>query len=117
MAIKKILTKDERVKKEINRLKKIFKTLDKNKLDTVQTLIQNAAFMSVTLEDLQEIINKDGCTHEYTNGANQAGVKRSAEMDVYIAMTRNQSTIIKQLTDLAPPKVRTKSKMEALKNE
>ena len=56
MAAKKDLTKDQRIKREIARLKRVFRDLDKNKLQTVESLIKNAAFMAVSLEELQEII-------------------------------------------------------------
>ena len=47
MATKKELTKDQKIKREINRLKRVFRDLDKNKLQTVESLIRNAAFMAV----------------------------------------------------------------------
>ena len=68
MAAKKDLTKDQRIKREIARLKRVFRDLDKNKLQTVESLIKNAAFMAVSLEELQEIINAEGYTVEYQNG-------------------------------------------------
>ena len=60
VATKKELTKEQKIKKEIARLKRVFKDLDKNKLQTVESLIKNAAFMAVSLEELQEIINAEG---------------------------------------------------------
>lgn len=68
MATKKELTKEQKIKKEIARLKRVFKDLDKNKLQTVESLIKNAAFMAVSLEELQEIINAEGYVVEYQNG-------------------------------------------------
>ena len=73
MATKKELTKEQKIKKEIARLKRVFKDLDKNKLQTVESLIKNAAFMAVSLEELQEIINAEGYVVEYQNGENQKG--------------------------------------------
>jgi hypothetical protein len=96
------LSKDERIKKEIKRLKKLYKNLSKDKLSAVTSLIQNAAFMSVTLEDLQKAINENGCISTYQNGENQWGTKKSPEADVYNTMIKNYSTIIKQLTDMLP---------------
>lgn len=117
MAAKKILSKEEKIRREIARLKRVFKNLDGNMLITVQSLIQNAAFMSVTLEELQETINKDGCTSKYQNGENQFGTKKSPEIEIHIAMTKNHAVVIKQLTDLVPPEKRKDSKLEALRNE
>lgn len=117
MAVKKVLSKDSKVKKEIDKLKKIFKDLDKNKLNAVISLIENAAFMTVTLEELQETININGCISQYQNGKNQFGTKKSPEVEIYIAMTKNYSAIIKQLTELIPPEKRKSSKLQALRNE
>ena len=76
MATKKELTKEQKIKKEIARLKRVVKDLDKNKLQTVESLIKNAAFMAVSLEELQEIINAEGYVVEYQNGENQKGTKQ-----------------------------------------
>ena len=117
MATKKFLSNEEKIKREVNRLKKIFKDLDKNMLATVLPLIQNAAFMSVTLDELQEAINRDGCVSEYKNGENQYGMKKSPEVEIHIAMTKNYTVVIKQLAELVPPEKRRDSRLEALLKE
>lgn len=101
----KDLSKEERIKKEIKRLKKIFNKLDDDIKKVTQSLIENAAFMSVTLEDLQEVINAEGVISEYQNGANQWGTKKSPEVEVYNTMIKHYMNIIKQLTDLLPKEV------------
>jgi len=117
MATKKELTKDQKIKREITRLKRVFKDLDKNKLQTVESLIRNAAFMAVSLEELQEIINVEGYTVEYQNGENQRGTKQSEAVKTHIAMTKNHASIIKQLTELVPPEKKKDSKLQALRDE
>lgn len=117
MATKKELTKEQKIKKEIARLKRVFKDLDKNKLQTVESLIKNAAFMAVSLEELQEIINAEGYVVEYQNGENQKGTKQSDAVKIHIAMTKNHAAIIKQLTDLVPPEKKKESKLQALRDE
>lgn len=117
MSIKDNLSKDGKIKKEIARLKKVFRDLDKNKLQTVESLIRNAAFMAVSLEELQDIINADGYTEEYQNGANQKGVKQSEAVKTHIAMTKNHASIIKQLCELVPAEKKKKSKLQALRDE
>lgn len=117
MATKKELTKEQKIKREITRLNRVFKDLDKNKLQTVESLIRNAAFMSVSLEELQEIINEEGYTVEYQNGANQSGTKQSDAVKTHIAMTKNHASIIKQLTDLVPPEKKNESRLQALRDE
>ena len=117
MAAKKDLTKDQRIKREIARLKRVFRDLDKNKLQTVESLIKNAAFMAVSLEELQEIINAEGYTVEYQNGENQKGTKQSDAVKTYIAMTKNHASIINQFTDLVPPEKQKESRLQALRDE
>lgn len=90
------------IKKEARRLTKILKDVDKNKKETVKRLIENAAFMAVTLDELQEEINKNGVVSEYKNGENQYGTKKSPEVEVYNTMVKNQMAVIKQLCELAP---------------
>ena len=117
MAAKKDLTKDQRIKREIARLKRVFRDLDKNKLQTVESLIKNAAFMAVSLEELQEIINAEGYTVEYQNGENQKGTRQSDAVKTHIAMTKNHASIIKKLTDLVPPEKKKESRLQALRDE
>jgi hypothetical protein len=109
MTTKTDLTKEERIKKEQRRLTRIFKNMPIGRKDTVQSLIANAAFMAVTLEDLQETITRDGVISEYQNGENQWGTKKSPEVDVHIAMTKNHIAVIKQLCDLLPTEDGTKA--------
>ena len=110
-------TKEQRIKQENTRLRGIYKELDENKKKIILPLIQKAAFMHVELEDLQAHIAENGITEEYQNGENQHGRKRSPEADVYIALTKNYTAIIKQLTELAPAAPRKKSKLEMLREE
>jgi hypothetical protein len=110
------LEKAKKIKKEVTRLKGVFKNLDKNKLTAVLSLINRAAAMSVYLEELEATINRDGYKENYRNGANQHGIKQTVEIEIYNSMSRNFYTIIKQLSDLAPPAERKDSKLAALRN-
>lgn len=111
------LTKDQRIKKEITRLRRVLRELDKNKLAVVESLIYNAAFMAVSLAELQEIINAEGYTDEYQNGKNQSGTKQSEAVKIHLSMTKNHAAVIKQLADLAPPVKRKNSALQALRDE
>lgn len=86
----------------MTRLNGLLKKLDNKKKKAVDSLIKNAAFMAVTLEDLQEEINEDGVTEKYQNDANQFGVKKSSAVEVYNTMIKNHVQVMKQLTDLLP---------------
>lgn len=96
------IPKESRIKKEINRLKKLYKDMEPDTMKRVIALINNAAFMTITLEDLQLAINKDGGISKYQNGENQFGTKKSPEVEIYNTMIKNLASIIKQLTDLTP---------------
>lgn len=117
MATRTEKTKEQKIKTEISRLKRVFKDLDGNKLKTVDSLIKNAAFMAVSLEELQEIINTEGYIAPYKNGEHQHGTKQSDAVKTHIAMTKNHASIIKQLTDLVPPERKKESKLQALRDE
>ena len=88
--------------KELSKLKKIFKDIEDSKKKTAEKLIENVAFMAESLDQLQEIIKEKGFTEEYQNGANQYGVKKCSEVEIYNTMIKNYSSVIKQLVDLLP---------------
>jgi len=88
--------------KEIKRLKKIFKNLPKDRMAIAIPLIENAAFMRVTLEDLQAHIEEHGCSEDYKNGANQFGKKATVESQTYNAMIKNYNTVTDRLEKMLP---------------
>ena len=104
-----------RINREKKRLQELFKDLDPNKLKTCQALIDRAAFITISLQDLEEQLNETGWVEEYQNGENQSGRKKAAAADVHISLTKNLNAIIKQLLDLVPPAQRA-SRLEELMN-
>ena len=96
------ITTDTRIKRERERLLEIFSELDEKRRNTAVSLIENAAFMTVTLEELRKTISENGVVSEYQNGENQFGTKKSPEVEVYNTMIKNFTTIIKTLCDMLP---------------
>ena len=96
------ISRETRILNEIKRINSILTKMEKHTKIAVKSLIENAAFMAVTLQDLQAIINVKGAVEKYQNGANQHGVKKSSEVEVYNSMIKNYSSVMKQLTDLLP---------------
>jgi hypothetical protein len=98
------LEKDRRVKEEKERLRAILKDLeiDSQRMDIAKSLIANAAFMAITLQDLQDEINANGVVSEYQNGENQWGTKQSPEASTYISLVNRHNAVMKQLIDLLP---------------
>ena len=105
-----------RIKKEKARLSKLFEGLEKNKRETCAALIDRAAFITVSLEDLEEQLNEAGWTETYQNGENQNGVKKSAAADVHISLTKNLNAIVKQLLEMVPPAQKAGRLSEMMKN-
>lgn len=117
MATKKDLSKEQKIKKEINRLRRALKDLDKNKLVVVEPLIKTAAFTAVSLQELEDTINENGFIVEYKNGENQYGTKQSDEVKTLIALQKNLAAALKTLADIAPPMQKKESRLKTLMGE
>jgi hypothetical protein len=111
---KKELSKDQKIKKEVARLKRALADLDRNKLAVVLPLINAAAFMAVSLAELERAVNENGYTVEYQNGENQFGTKQSDEVKTLLAMQKNLTAAIKTLADIAPASKPKKSRLQDL---
>ena len=103
-SISNYVDKQKRIKKEIGRLRKLFKEIDENKKKLVDSTIADVAFMTVTMQDLREKIVRDGTTVEYKNGENQWGVKQSPDVQMYLQMSQKQTQAMKILVDCLPKK-------------
>ena len=106
--------KETRIRKEKERLSEIFKDLEENKLKTSRALIDRAAFITISLEDLEEQLNATGWVEYYQNGENQSGMKKAAAADVHISLTKNLNAIIKQLLEMVPPAQKESRLMEMM---
>lgn len=101
-SISSYLEKTKRIKREANRLKKLFANIDENKKKLVFTTIEDVAFMTITMQDLREIIIRYGTTAEYKNGENQYGTKQSPEAQYYLQLSQKQTQAMKILVDCLP---------------
>ena len=101
-SISEYLEKQKRIKKEISRLRKLFKVIDENKKKLVLTTIDDVAFLTVAMQDSRENIIRDGTTVEYKNGENQYGTKQSPDAQLYLAMSQKQTQAMKILLDCMP---------------
>ena len=96
------MSKEERIKAEKIRLAALFWNLPREKFYTLLGLIDQAAFLRVTLDDMQQAINADGVTDEYKNGENQTGVKISAELQAYNKTAALYEKITRRLMEHVP---------------
>lgn len=109
-------TKEQRIKTEFNKLKKLCNGLPKNKLAVTLPLIEQAAFMRITLADLQKEISEAGCVEEYQNGRNQSGFKVTAALQAYNSTVKNYAAVCERLDRILPASP-VGSKLAALLND
>jgi hypothetical protein len=95
------IEKEELIKKELTKLNKIYKNIEKDRKTIVDNLIQNCAFMTATLQELQENINNNGVEEVFINGR-QEMMRESPSAKIYNQMIKNYQSAIKQLMELLP---------------
>ena len=97
------MEKVKRIKKEQLRLNRIYKNIEDKKKQTVQGLIQRAAFMRITLEDFEVDLDETGFVEMFQQGKEQEPYERKRPVaDLYNTMNTSYQKITKQLTDLLP---------------
>lgn len=107
MAIKTELDKDTRILKEERRLRRIYRTIDKDNKAIIDGLIQRAAYMRVTLEDYEKDLDEKGYVELFTQSEKTEPYERERPVArLYNTMNKNYQSIIKQLGDLVPKEVK-----------
>lgn len=96
------MEKDGRISSEIERLNNILVNIHESKRNIAKGLIENIAFMSVMLEDMQEEIKKKGATIEAVNGNGFTVISENPTMKSYNTTVNRFTTATKQLFDLLP---------------
>jgi cell fate (sporulation/competence/biofilm development) regulator YlbF (YheA/YmcA/DUF963 family) len=112
-----MLSREKRIEHELSRISIYFEELDENKKAMIEPLLQNAAFMRIALEDLQEEISKEGPVEQYKNGNQQYGMKQSAALQAFNSTIKNYAAVIKTLTGFLPAKAELMTKLKALKKD
>lgn len=100
------LDRVKRIKKEEARIKKLFGKIDEDRKKLVLSTIADVAFMTVTMQDLRETINREGTTAVYKNGENQYGTKQSPESQTYLQLSQKLTQAMKILVDCMPKQQR-----------
>ena len=96
----KIKNKEELISGKIAELKRIYKGIETTRKKNAEMIIPNAAFMAISMMELEKIINVKGYSEEYQNGANQRGVKKCSEVETYNNFAKNYLSYIQQLDDM-----------------
>lgn len=103
MAIKQEKTKEKRTGAEKLRLTKIYKDIPEEKKRLIEGLINRAAFMRITLEDMEEDLDTNGFVEPFTQSEKTEPYERERPVArLYNTMNKNYQSIIKQLSDLLP---------------
>lgn len=101
---KKIYTKEELIKKEKNRLKRIFKDMDENRKKMAEGLFEEAAFMKIALQDLKAEVVEEGTVDEMQQGTYKIKREHPA-LKSYNTMISKYTTTLKILCDMLPKEV------------
>lgn len=96
------MDKDELIKKEIRELNKLFRDIPANRKKLVDGLIQNAAFMRVTLEELQGEVIENGAVIQCQSGNGFDTIKDNPAQKAYTTMVARYTQIINQLQNFLP---------------
>jgi len=105
MVSKKEITKDERLNLEEKRLRVSYKDLPKDSLIVADGLIRRAAYMRVTLEDMEKDLDENGFVELFSQSEKTEPYERERPVArLYNTMNKNYQSIVKGLTDLVPKK-------------
>ena len=108
--------KETRILEVQRELESLCEGLSQKKRAVALPLIAQAAFMQITLEDLQKEIIQGGCTEGYQNGRNQSGNKATAALQAYNSMVKNYAGVCERLDRILPDSP-VGGKLMALLNE
>ncbi len=101
MSKKKEVDKDKLVKREINRLTKLFADIERNRRLTAKGMIEEAAYMRITLQELKKEIDKEGPIDEMSQG-DYSILREHPALKSYNTMVQRYTNIIDKLTGLHP---------------
>ena len=107
------LNKEKNIKQEINRIKKLYKDFPKEKSKVLEGLINESAFIKVSLEELRDNLLKNGFTEVFEQGEQRFNRERP-EVKIYTTFIQRYSNVMKQLIDLLPVEVKKEEAYELL---
>lgn len=96
------MDKDKAIQNEINKLNNIFSDLPDDKKQLSEGLIQNAAFMHITLLELQKDVLSQGAMIRVQSGNGFDTIKDNPAQKAYTTMISRYSAVIDQLNKMLP---------------
>lgn len=92
------LEQDKRIKKEINKFRKFIKDLDTEEKRMAMNMVNELAFMKITLEDLKKEVNANGVVTEMPQGEYSI-TRENPALKSYNTMIQRYNSTLKQLDD------------------
>lgn len=89
-------------KNVLDEMKRIYGDLPPEKRLICFSMLEEAAFLKATLENLRYDIAENGTTDEYKNGENQYGKKVSASLQSYNQTLKNYYVLMEKLMKMFP---------------
>lgn len=93
------MSKDKRIQKEITELSKLLGEVEEKQKKLAKRLIERAAFMKITLEDLETDINENGSSYKMEQGKQKLIIENPSQK-TYNTLINRYATVYKQLIDL-----------------
>lgn len=100
---KKQKAKTREVNKKIKLIESVVGEIPEKKLPLAQSIIARLAWMMISVEELENLVDTEGYTDTYQNGANQSGTKKNPNLESYLAMMQRYNQTLESLLRLLPP--------------
>lgn len=94
--------RDKAIQNEVKRLTATLKGISAEKRRAAKATIEDAAFLTVSMQELRRQITREGMQVEYKNGENQYGTKQSPAVLNYLAMSAKLTAATKILLECLP---------------
>lgn len=96
--------KEGKVLAEIARLRDVFNDIPQDRKSLAEKAIQRAAWLVVSLEELEQCIDRAGFISEYQNGENQWGTKKNPDVETHNSMSQRFTQVMDYLYKMLPDK-------------
>lgn len=108
------LEKEKKIKSELNRLNKLFKEFPKEKKDILAGLLNEAAFIRVTLIELREDILGNGVMEVFRQGDSEYDRERPI-VKSYNTYMKTYHATMKLILDQLPKEIQKEEESELMK--
>ena len=101
------MEKDKSIKSDLRKLNKQYANIDKTKYPSADKLIQEIAFMKITLDELKAKINSEGAIVEGVIGNGFVEKSENPAQKSYNIMINNYNAVNRSLNDMLPQDAET----------